>query len=752
MADLVSSVQIIARDETAGAFIAATANARLLSQVVEASAAAGDHATASFRQATVSAHELGEARHAIRGLGEEIGVHMPRFVSTYLASLGPVAGVMSMAFAPIAIVGIIEMLGHLPKAIQGGIDSLRGWGAAAKKEFEDSVRFTHEMQKAVEEAADAEYKARMTAGKAGAGKTAAEEAVQNHALGEALNQQAEAHGRILSLTREIHALDSKYPMGSPARATEEAYTWLTKGKERDQATKLLEQAKKDYEEAQKAVVEAGSKRAVGLIEAGPEAENDARKVGEIRLEADRKFTDALISQREKSTKETYALDMMATETEVAVLKGAAKEKADADRAYYEGRIVLARQKERETGESQAAEIYSFQRQEEESRITYWATIESIDNDGIKQQQKAIEEQYKQEHELVELDEKRAEDRRKIWTGYYEDLLKEEEKRFAAAEVYSEMRVAAAKSEAEMQRLQINAAYDAGNISLAERVRRLKEVEEAEYRVAIMAAYQAAGAVVGDPVKTAEAEKKIQEITAAHNMAMEKINIDGAKKSEKPWNQYFQSLESNFNRSINAMITGHEKFRKSVQSMWQGFVTDSLQALERVAEQWLVKHVIMAEIHKVFTTQNAAADAAGAAAQIAVNNTKNVAMATSDVGMAAATAFAEAMAAIPFPANLAAAPAAGWSAFSEGAPFIAAASAARGADLPGENTMVFAHPREMVLPESLANVVRSAAAQGSPRGGGVTNNYHGYPGESPHSISQNTVAWHRAIRDGRLRFV
>jgi hypothetical protein len=110
-----------------------------------------------------------------------------------------------------------------------------------------------------------------------------------------------------------------------------------------------------------------------------------------------------------------------------------------------------------------------------------------------------------------------------------------------------------------------------------------------------------------------------------------------------------------------------------------------------------------------------------------------------------------MAAIPFPANLAAAPAAGWSAFSEGAPFITAASAARGADLPGENTMVFAHPREMVLPESLANVVRASAAQGGSKGGGTTNNYHGYPGESPHSISQNTAAWHRAIRDGRLRF-
>jgi hypothetical protein len=371
----------------------------------------------------------------------------------------------------------------------------------------------------------------------------------------------------------------------------------------------------------------------------------------------------------------------------------------------------------------------------------------------KDREKAFEDKQKISLELFNLDEKREEEQRKIWFGYYEDMIKAEAKQFQAAEVNASARVAAAKSEADMQRMVINAAYDAGNISLAERVKRLKEVEEAEYRVAVTAAFKEKDAAVDshDTVKTAEADKKIQELAAAYNMAMEKINIDGAKKSEKPWDQYFQSLESNFNRSINSMITGQEKFGKAVQSMWRGFVTDSLQALEHVAEQWLVKHVIMAAVHKMFTVQNAAVDTSAKAAEVAVNNAANIAMATSDVGMAAATAFAEAMAEIPFPANLVAAPTIAANVIATGAPFVAMASAARGADLPGENTMIFAHPREMVLPESLANVVRSVAAQGGTRGGGgTTNNYHGYPGESPHSVTQNTAAWQRAHRDGRLR--
>jgi hypothetical protein len=751
MADLVSSVQIIATDETSTAYAAAAANTRELSQAVNAGATAGEQASQSFRKAAVSAHELGEARHAIRGLGEEIGVHMPRFVSTYLASLGPVAGIMSMAFAPIAIIGVVEMLGHLPKAIQGGIDSLRGWGTAAKKEFEDSIRFTHEMQKAVEDAADAEYKARMTAGKAGAGKTAAEEVVQNHMLGEALDRQTEAHTRILGLKKEIHELDAKNivstnPVTGTARAAQQAYQWLTDNKEHEQAEKLLEQAKKDYEEAQKAVVEAGSKRTVGIIEARPEAANEARKANEVRLEADRKYTESLISQREKSTKETYALDQMAAETEVAVLKGAAKDKADADRTYFDGRIALARQKERETGESQAAEIYSFQRQEEESRIAYWAAIEAIDNEGLKTQQKQMAEADKvgdagYEHMLKQDTELGV----AIGKMLDEDTEKRKRQAEEIAKIHLETGVAAAKSEAEMQRMTVNAAYDMGNISLAERVKRLKAVEEAEYRVAVMAAYQGAGAAVDDPVKTAEAEKKIQELTAAHNLAIEKINIDGAKKSEKPWDQYFHSLESNFNRSINSMITGQEKFRKAAQSLWQGLVTDSAQALEKMIEKQVIMEAKKLLAHTAAKEGEVAVDATAATESGAISGMSMI----KEIAHAAAKAAANTWAAI--------------SSIPVVGPYLAPAAAAAAlygvyrlatmeeGGLSPRTQLTMIHAGESTYTQNQTTRIEKALGGNTTSNSSVNNHYHGYPGESPHSVTQNASAWKRAHRDGRLRF-
>jgi hypothetical protein len=95
-------------------------------------------------------HRVGEStretREALRGLGEEIGVAMPRFVSSWLASLGGVSTVMAAAFAPIAIVGMIEVLGKIPGALQKGIDWLHGWTAEVKKAFETNLHDSLEFQ------------------------------------------------------------------------------------------------------------------------------------------------------------------------------------------------------------------------------------------------------------------------------------------------------------------------------------------------------------------------------------------------------------------------------------------------------------------------------------------------------------------------------------------------------------------------------------------------------------------------------
>lgn len=98
-----------------------------------------------------------EAREAVRGLGEEIGVKMPRFVSSFVSDLGVVGPALAMAFTPIAIIGLVSVLSEVPEAIDKGINKLQGWTEAAKKAFSeataDAIKFEHETIKLNEEVA-----------------------------------------------------------------------------------------------------------------------------------------------------------------------------------------------------------------------------------------------------------------------------------------------------------------------------------------------------------------------------------------------------------------------------------------------------------------------------------------------------------------------------------------------------------------------------------------------------------------------
>ena len=85
----------------------------------------------------ISSHT--EATHAIRGMGEELGLHMPRFVSSYLSSLGPMAGIMSAAFAPIAVIGLLEVLDRVPEAFHKMTDSIMGWDKEAKAAYANQI-------------------------------------------------------------------------------------------------------------------------------------------------------------------------------------------------------------------------------------------------------------------------------------------------------------------------------------------------------------------------------------------------------------------------------------------------------------------------------------------------------------------------------------------------------------------------------------------------------------------------------------
>ena len=89
--------------------------------------------------AVETGHSMGEARHGIMLLGEEFGIHLPRGITSFLASLGPVAGIMEAAFPFLAIaVGATLLIEHLVKIheeAEKAAESHVQFGIAADKAF-----------------------------------------------------------------------------------------------------------------------------------------------------------------------------------------------------------------------------------------------------------------------------------------------------------------------------------------------------------------------------------------------------------------------------------------------------------------------------------------------------------------------------------------------------------------------------------------------------------------------------------------
>jgi len=67
-------------------------------------------------------HSMMEARHGVMLLGEEFGVHLPRAVATFLASIGPIGAAMETAFPFLAVAALATILiEHLNELHAAGV-------------------------------------------------------------------------------------------------------------------------------------------------------------------------------------------------------------------------------------------------------------------------------------------------------------------------------------------------------------------------------------------------------------------------------------------------------------------------------------------------------------------------------------------------------------------------------------------------------------------------------------------------------
>ena len=61
-------------------------------------------------------YSMMEARHSVMILGEEFGAHLPRALTTFVASLGPIGPALEAAFPFLAVIlGATLLIEHLSK-------------------------------------------------------------------------------------------------------------------------------------------------------------------------------------------------------------------------------------------------------------------------------------------------------------------------------------------------------------------------------------------------------------------------------------------------------------------------------------------------------------------------------------------------------------------------------------------------------------------------------------------------------------
>ena len=584
-----------------------------------------------------------EAREAVRGLGEEIGVKMPRFVSSFVSDLGVVGPALAMAFTPIAVIGLASVLSEIPGALDKGINKLQGWDEEAKKAFTEATasasKFEYETIKLNEEVAKIGL-----IGKTGVEKFNLAMAIAVDTTDQLKAQQKTYSTELEGLQSEMKSLEEQTKTSTLAgKALFEGYSALGGiALKFAGAGKTIEQDKIRIDDVTKSM-----ERLRVEIEHRTSVEKptiDAEK-NEAKKDAAKKYQEFL--------ENTYTTEVKLTQ-ETAAKELAEMEKARAERERNDEEIARA------TQESAKKDLATFQK-------------------SVEGKTKIIEEDGKDQLEQIR------------------------------ANTAMQEKITASTSRHGGGDQAINAEALAG---YQKEVAVIREMIAAEKE--LQQTFLAAGMAQDDP-KMLESEQRqrqfLQQATVAwqqYQKTVENVAANQSKAIEKS----LQQISGDFNKNFISWANGSERFSQAMQHVWTGIADTAMEKMLQIGEKWVVQHVLMTAIDKVFHVQSAAEAAANAAAQIASAKASGLALA----GLAGAGGTAS-MAAAPFPIDLTApafgaammATAAGFNAFEKGG-IVPATGLAQ------------LHRGEMVLPSHISHSVQKMA-ESNQGGGGHTFNYN-----------------------------
>ena len=244
------------------------------------------------------------------------------------------------------------------------------------------------------------------------------------------------------------------------------------------------------------------------------------------------------------------------------------------------------------------------------------------------------------------------------------------------------------------------------------------------------------------------QAQLDQLELQHDAKLRQLNEKEIAETMQAWQQMLAPIGNAFSSSLTGMITGQENFRKALANIGNAVVSDFVNMAVKRATNWIASEATMTSASQAGDIARAASADSAAAAGKATEAAAGSASVFGDANKAASGAYS-AVAGIPIVGPILA-PAAAVAAFAAVMAYDVF-SAEGGFDIPaGLNPVTQLHEREMVLPASIAEPLRSGLAGGNRAGGDI--HIHAVDAASfQRLLSNNKGAVAKALRGAHRAF-
>jgi hypothetical protein len=295
-----------------------------------------------------TSYSMMEARHGVMLLGEEFGVHLPRALTSFIASIGPIGAAMEAAFPFLAVaVGATLLIEHLAKLREAGIQLT-----------EDQEKFGTAAQNAFNKLEDKILQSKIRADEL------------NHDSMGALRLQLELIDH-QSMEELVHSFEEVAKAAEVVMKELEG-SWYTFGIGSDGAKAALEGFKTKYEHLLSLRTDAGKEEASNLLTGTLKTAQDVLHAQQIikanRDSGDGQTDDSFQAER---TLAIHKASLTVTKSEIAAQEAIVKAlqtQADIEKAVAEHKALDSGNATKSAGKEGATQRAAAQREAAESQL------------------------------------------------------------------------------------------------------------------------------------------------------------------------------------------------------------------------------------------------------------------------------------------------------------------------------------------------------------------------------------------------